>query len=131
MKNDKLLQKAAASGILLPSTASAPSLRNASKWNLSAAALNVDGRRPLLPEEHTRSTYRPLLNMKSMAAPWGGLVSGRNADGVAFVGPHLQLVSRHTGITHAMYRNSAERFAEKLTGRAKEYAMRRMGLNNS
>ena len=57
MKNDKLLQKAAASGILLPSTASAPSLRNASKWNLSAAALNVDGRRPLLPEEHTRSTY--------------------------------------------------------------------------
>ena len=43
MMNDKLLQKAAASGTLLASTASATSLRNASKWNLSAAlSLRMD-----------------------------------------------------------------------------------------
>lgn len=130
MKNDKLLQKAAASGILFPASAAVPSLRNSSNWGLAAAALNADGRRPLLPEEHTRTTYRPLMNLKSMAAVWGGLISGRNADGVAFVGPPLQLVARHNVITHAMYKNSAERFISKLDGKAKEYAMKKMGLNN-
>lgn len=128
MKNDKLLQKAAANGILFPPSASAPTLRNSNNWGVAAAALNADGRRPLLPEEHTRTTYRPSLNMKSPAAPWGGLISFRNGDGMSFMGSPWQVASRRTILPPAIYKHSLERFVKDLPEHLREHALRKYNL---
>lgn len=126
MKNDKLLQKAAANGILLPSSASAPNLRNSSNWSFSPSGPQFDGRRPLLAEENTRLTYHPILNPKSPAFAWGGLIGGANGDGVAFAGAQLRMVPLQGGVTHAMYNKSMNGFVDKVQGRAKEYILRKL-----
>lgn len=126
MKNDKLLQKAAANGILLPSSASAPNLRNSSTWSFSPSGPQFDGRRPLLAEENTRLTYYPILNPKSPAFAWGGLIGGSNGDGVAFAGAQLRMVPLQGGVTHAMYNKSINSFVDKVQGRAKEYILRKL-----
>lgn len=127
MRNDKLIQKAAARGIRIPFGASAgASLSDGTdgKPYLGPNLRENDGRRPLPLEENVRWTYRPLLPPHFPLRQWGGLAAGANAEGIPFAASKMVVSNLAAGPVPAdALAQSMLRFAKRIDGKARDYIL--------
>lgn len=84
MKKDKLIQKAAANGILFPYVSS---VSDTKKYRRRAtnSQIHIDGRRAMMINEDTRGTYHSPIKSNHPLVKWGGFVKGSNAEGTPFI----------------------------------------------
>ncbi|GMH40400.1 hypothetical protein BSKO_08304 [Bryopsis sp. KO-2023] len=130
MRNDKLIQKAAARGIRVPfgTSLSAPSggVDGSDLTSLLRTSLREnDGRKPLITDENVRWTYHPPVPHQVVMKPWGGLAGGANAEGVSFgVGKMMVSTLPSRPLPPDAYVQSLVRFSKRLNGRASDYILR-------
>lgn len=129
MRNDKLIQKAAARGIRIPfGASSAASLSGCDgtdgKPYMGPSLRENDGRRPLPLEENVRWTYHPLVPHHFPLRQWGGLAAGANAEGIPFAASKMVISNLAAGPVPAdALAQSILRFSKRIEGKAREYIL--------
>lgn len=129
MRNDKLIQKAAARGIRIPfgSSSSTPAIGcdgSDGKLLPGPSLRDNDGRRPLPLEENVRWTYRPLVPHQYPVRHWGALASGANGEGLPFAATKMIVSTFASGpVPPDAYVQSMLRFAKRMDGRARNYLL--------
>eukprot|EP00803_Ostreobium_quekettii_P000090 evm.model.scf_255EXC.3 EVM.evm.TU.scf_255EXC.3 scf_255EXC:37263-38102(+) len=132
-KNDRIAQRAVASGIRVPfmtsghgggsgAGAEGPDGRSFARPILR----DSDGRRPLTSEENVRWSYNPRAVANGLLPPWGGLAGGASAEGVAFAAGGLVVQPASLeALPPGSYVNSLMRFARGVGPKAREVIMAR------